>query len=511
MLAAFVSSTASMFASEFIPMGDLPGATFFSTAEGVSDDGTVVVGDSRSTASGGASNEREAYRWSEADGMVGLGYLENGDFLSQITHGGSGVSGDGNVIVGGSGRHDVSEAFRWTDTTGLTGLGQTPDGRQTRATAASQNGDVIVGHTSLPYRAWYWTEDEGVINLSDEISRAYDVSGDGEVIVGTIEHGVRFQGLAFRWTRDDGIQRLDAPESFEQPTSIALAVSADGSAITGLVGEFEGDVNQPFLWDAENGMRLLGQLDDLSGSANGRGVSNDGEVVVGLSFNGGKFNAFIWNDNLGMLDLKTVLQDEYGLGEALSGWELSAALDISPNGRFIVGNGTNPQGHHEGWLVRLDYPFLGSPIIGDFNDDKVVDGMDLAALGVSIQVNSDDLRFDLDDSGEVGISDINAMVETVLGTWIGDSNFDGQFNSRDLVTVFQSSQYEDSIDGNSSWETGDWNLDGDFTTADLVFAFQDGGYERGRRELVMVPEPGSTATLLIVLLLLMSGRRAGSH
>ena len=95
------------------------------------------------------------------------------------------------------------------------------------------------------------------------------------------------------------------------------------------------------------------------------------------------------------------------------------------------------------------------------------------------------------------------MVETVLGTWIGDSNLDGEFNSRDLVTVFQSSQYEDSIDGNSNWETGDWNLDGDFTTTDLVFAFQDGGYEKGPRPApVAVPEPGTLTMILIGLLAL---------
>jgi hypothetical protein len=58
----------------------------------------------------------------------------------------------------------------------------------------------------------------------------------------------------------------------------------------------------------------------------------------------------------------------------------------------------------------------------------------------------------------------------------GDANGDGVFNSRDLVTIFQSAEYEDAVAGNSTWSEGDWNGDGDFTTTDLVLAFQFGRY-----------------------------------
>ena len=58
----------------------------------------------------------------------------------------------------------------------------------------------------------------------------------------------------------------------------------------------------------------------------------------------------------------------------------------------------------------------------------------------------------------------------------GDSNRDGVFNSSDLVLVFTSNEYEDDVDGNSTWEEGDWNGDGDFTSSDLVFAFTAATY-----------------------------------
>ena len=59
----------------------------------------------------------------------------------------------------------------------------------------------------------------------------------------------------------------------------------------------------------------------------------------------------------------------------------------------------------------------------------------------------------------------------------GDANRDGQFNSDDLVLVFQAAEYEDGIVGNSDWSEGDWDGDGEFGSKDLVLAFQFGAYE----------------------------------
>ena len=62
------------------------------------------------------------------------------------------------------------------------------------------------------------------------------------------------------------------------------------------------------------------------------------------------------------------------------------------------------------------------------------------------------------------------------GPVAGDSNHDGIFDSGDFVVVFQAGEYEDGIDGNSTFEEGDWNGDGDFSSADFVFVFQIGNY-----------------------------------
>jgi probable HAF family extracellular repeat protein len=85
-------------------LGDLPGGEWESYASGISADGSVVVGQSNS-ASG-----YEAFRWTSGGGMVGLGDLPGGEFLS----GASAVSADGSVIVGGGNSASGPEAVRWT-------------------------------------------------------------------------------------------------------------------------------------------------------------------------------------------------------------------------------------------------------------------------------------------------------------------------------------------------------------------------------------------------------------
>ncbi|MCA9218656.1 MAG: hypothetical protein KDB27_36555, partial [Planctomycetales bacterium] len=78
--------------------------------------------------------------------------------------------------------------------------------------------------------------------------------------------------------------------------------------------------------------------------------------------------------------------------------------------------------------------------------------------------------------GAVGFSDLRFLVKHLIGTSFGDSNLDLVFDSSDLLAVFQVAEYEDDIQGNSTWADGDWDGDGDFGTSDLVLAFQDAGF-----------------------------------
>jgi hypothetical protein len=72
-----------------------------------------------------------------------------------------------------------------------------------------------------------------------------------------------------------------------------------------------------------------------------------------------------------MRSLREVLVNDFGLGASLAGWTLTSANDISVDGQFIVGSGTNPSGNGEAWMARL-VPLLP----GDFSNDGTVDAAD---------------------------------------------------------------------------------------------------------------------------------------
>lgn len=140
----------------------------------------------------------------------------------------------------------------------------------------------------------------------------------------------------------------------------------------------------------------------------------------------------------------------------------------------------------------------GTEIMGDFNDDAVLDGVDIDLLNQEIDAETHGLIYDLTHDGIVTDDDRDRWVIELKQTWYGDANLDGRFDSNDLVAVFTAGQYEDDVAGDSKWSTGDWNGDGEFGSADLVTAFEDGGYDLGTRPLIrQVPEP-TTATALLI-------------
>ena len=136
-------------------------------------------------------------------------------------------------------------------------------------------------------------------------------------------------------------------------------------------------------------------------------------------------------------------------------------------------------------------------VAGDFNGNGMRDAEDIDLLSVAINNNDTDAKFDLNGDGSVNAADRTEWVEVLTNTYFGDSNFDGQFNSSDFVTVFGAAKYESGEAAN--WSEGDWNGDGLFNSSDFVTAFSGGGYEGGERDggLQTVPEPSSLIALVM--------------
>ncbi|MCP4192858.1 MAG: tandem-95 repeat protein [Planctomycetaceae bacterium] len=136
-------------------------------------------------------------------------------------------------------------------------------------------------------------------------------------------------------------------------------------------------------------------------------------------------------------------------------------------------------------VVTIDVLTINVPGDLDGNGDVTIEDVNL--LSEAIKGSSEDQTFDLSSDGKVDLDDLDILILEILGTYYGDANLDGQFDSSDLVSAFQAGEYEDSIANNSTWSEGDWNSDGDFTTADLVKSFQSGAYEQAAAARAVTP------------------------
>lgn len=181
----------------FVHLGYIGGSPVNkSWALGVSGDGTVVVGAGSSAASG--LTKSEAFRWTAATGMIGLGDLPGDPFFSSAVD----VSDDGSVVVGWgnlvTSQPFAGEACRWVN--GLpVGLGQPPEMSWSFGRGVSGDGSVILATAYAPgmSRGYFWTAADGYTSLGDHTD-VEAASADGSVIVGYLLSGTEITG--FRWT-----------------------------------------------------------------------------------------------------------------------------------------------------------------------------------------------------------------------------------------------------------------------------------------------------------------------
>lgn len=136
-----------------------------------------------------------------------------------------------------------------------------------------------------------------------------------------------------------------------------------------------------------------------------------------------------------------------------------------------------------------------SPITGQIRWYENLDGAGNFG-GVKVLISNQDLRhaqflaIDFDTDGDLDLVTYKGNRVTLYENRpIADSNDDGVFSSGDLVAAFAAGEYEDDVDGNSTFEEGDWNGDGEFDSNDLIFAFQFGDFTNH----VRVNEPAVAA------------------
>ncbi|MCS7208619.1 MAG: hypothetical protein NZ874_03520 [Fimbriimonadales bacterium] len=199
-----------------------------------------------------------------------------------------------------------SQSIRW-----FPEINPTSNDSGSLAWDVSADGQVIVGsiRVSDGFRPFRWTRDGGYQLLADISGGAFSISADGRVVVGFVGSPNR----AFRWTETEGLQLLP---TLGNGTHSARGVSADGSVIVG-VGVLPGGGITAVRWTAAG-------IESIAPGGQAWGVSADGTVVAGGGFvGGGLFTAFRWTETGGL--------------QTLSGVATAFAWDVSADGSTVVG------------------------------------------------------------------------------------------------------------------------------------------------------------------------------
>lgn len=206
-----------------------------------------------------------------------------------------------------------------------------------------------------------------------------------------------------------------------------------------------------------------------------------------------------------------VIGDEYSLtvwepGQPMPSEPTNRVIDEEPgNGDFSVGLGAASSIFPAGEPLEAIFDFIqvaDRPIVtGDTNQNGGLDAEDITELSSAIRAGNQLSLYDVNADQLVNDGDHTHWIKVERGTWFGDANLDGLFDSADLVAVFQAGEFEDGVPNNSTWATGDWNGDGEFESGDFVVAFSDGGFEAGPFRASIVPEPNLSLVLCGLLIL----------
>lgn len=341
----------------FTPLGHLPGAKvdLFSIGEGISRDGTAVVGSSRN-----ASGFQEAFLWTRERGMIGLGDLPGAEFSSSARV----VSADGSV-VSGLGRIGLEDnivstrAFRWTESTSITDLGSIPPTNGfSNPWGMSGDGRYIIGTAQGPngFEAFIYDHNSGQMSgIGAFEGRA--ISDDGSIAATTQFLNGMF--TASRWTADTGhtsIGFLHPSHSQSDPA----AMTPDGAVIVGYsapVVDFVSVNHRAFRWTESTGMTPLPSVNPeaILWINEARAVSADGSLIGGFERAIGDDEQFavIWHETLGAINLQSFLESR---GVDLGLFSLRSVEGISGDGRTLVGTALDIFGNAQAYIVTIPAP-----------------------------------------------------------------------------------------------------------------------------------------------------------
>jgi hypothetical protein len=184
------------------------------------------------------------------------------------------------------------------------------------------------------------------------------------------------------------------------------------------------------------------------------------------------------------------------------------------------GDGTGELGRPAGGdrigLSEIAFP-VPTEDDGDYNGDGVLDALDIDMQAAEMKkplAEQDLAKYDHNGDGVINVGDAGPdeskwgdrliWIRNLRGTYVGDVDFNGVFDSGDLVLALSGAKYGSG--DMATWVEGDWNGDMVFDSGDLVLAFQDGGYVAAAAPAV--PEPSALVLALLACVGLLKVRRS---
>lgn len=363
-----VAAAAASHAQTITSIGVLLGHTE-SSASGINSDGSAVCGTSADP-----SGLTRAVRWTSTDGIQNLGTV----IPSHATSFATGISDDGQIVVGGSYTVGIGQplrAFRWTSPTGMVGL---PAGTfHDEAFGVSPDGSAIFGQSN--YYAARWTNNGATLNylgdLQNGFSYAIGSNTNGSIIGG---YGtLNSYRHACLWVPPAAPQDLGI--LFPNNDTWTTAMSRDGSTMVGFTGY--GLFNQRAMkWTQATGLVDVGLPSFIpNDEAVFSAVTSEGITSLGWATYNAAQKAVHWTEVGGFQDLNGYLA---AAGVNLTGWDLTECTGVSADARALCGNGLY-NGQKRGWVVRGLQPVCGALVYGQPTDIEACAGSSPTMLTVA--------------------------------------------------------------------------------------------------------------------------------
>lgn len=143
---------------------------------------------------------------------------------------------------------------------------------------------------------------------------------------------------------------------------------------------------------------------------------------------------------------------------------------------------------------------LDAGLVGDFNDNELIDAGDIDLLSMNVGMHELAGTYDLNDDALVDEADRVVWIEDIAMTATGDANLDGEVEFGDFLTLSA------NFGGPGGWADGDFDGSGDIQFADFLQLSGNFGFEASTQA---VPEPNSATLALMgmAVSVLLLGRR----